>query len=108
MTPPTASGCARCWATSSRATPRSSAGSCTAATGGSPASTPQATAAVGQFHATLGGLLGAEGLADLMGGNALRFLGLLDDDGRPREGAAAARLRRFYGTAPLPAWLSRG
>ena len=69
---------------------------------------PDATAAVGQFRATLGGLLGAEGLADLMGGNALRFLGLLDDDGRPREGAAAVRLRRFYGTAPLPAWLSPG
>jgi predicted TIM-barrel fold metal-dependent hydrolase len=69
---------------------------------------PDAAAAVGQFHATLGGLFGADGLADLMGRNALRFLGLLDDDSRPRAGAAGARLRAFYGTAPLPAWLPPG
>ena len=69
---------------------------------------PDATAAIGQFHATLGGLFGADGLADLMGRNALRFLGLLDDDGRLRAGAAAARLRAFYGTSPLPAWLPTG
>jgi len=43
-----------------------------------------------------------------MGRNALRFLGLLDDDSRPRAGVAAARLRTFYGTAPLPAWLPPG
>ena len=66
---------------------------------------PDATAAVGQFRATLGGLLGPDGLADLMGRNALRFLGFLDDDGRLRAGAAAARLRRFYAGAPAPAWL---
>jgi predicted TIM-barrel fold metal-dependent hydrolase len=68
---------------------------------------PDATAAVGQFRATLGGLLGPDGLADLMGRNALRFLGFLDDDGRPRAGASAARLRRFYAGAPAPAWLPR-
>ena len=66
---------------------------------------PDATAAVGQFRATLAGLLGPDGLADLMGRNALRFLGFLDDDGRPRAGASAARLRRFYAGAPAPAWL---
>ena len=66
---------------------------------------PNATSAVDQFRATLGGLLGPGGLADLMGVNALRFLGLVDDDGRPRDGASAARLRRFYAGAPPPAWL---
>jgi len=66
---------------------------------------PDATAAVDQFRATLGGLLGPEGLADLMGRNALRFLGFLDDDGRPRAGAAAARLRRFYGGVSAPGWV---
>ena len=66
---------------------------------------PEASAAVGQFRATLGGLLGPDGLADLMGRNALRFLGFLDDDGRPRSGASSARLRRFYAGAPAPAWL---
>ncbi len=68
---------------------------------------PDATAAVGQFRATLGGQLGPDGLADLMGRNALRYLGFLDDDGRPRAGASAARLRRFYAGAPAPAWLPR-
>jgi predicted TIM-barrel fold metal-dependent hydrolase len=66
---------------------------------------PDATAAVTQFRATLGGLLGPDGLADLMGRNALRFLGFLDDEGRPRAGASARRLRRFYAAAPAPAWL---
>jgi len=42
-----------------------------------------------------------------MGRNALRFLGFLDDAGRPRAGAAAARLRRFYGRASWPPWLPR-
>ena len=69
---------------------------------------PDATAAVGQFRATLGGLLGPDGLADLMGRNALRFLGFVDDDGRARNGASAARLRRFYAGAMRPAWLPSG
>jgi predicted TIM-barrel fold metal-dependent hydrolase len=66
---------------------------------------PDAGVAVDRFRATLGGLLGPEGLADVMGRNALRFLGFLDDDGRPHGGVAAARLRRFYAGAPLPPWL---
>ncbi|HLK93627.1 MAG TPA: amidohydrolase family protein [Polyangia bacterium] len=69
---------------------------------------PDADAAVEQFRATLGGLLGPEGLADLMGRNALRFLGFLDDDGRPRNGAAAARLRKFYSGVTFPSWLPTG
>jgi predicted TIM-barrel fold metal-dependent hydrolase len=69
---------------------------------------PNAAAAVDKFRSTLGGQLGPEGLADLMGRNALRFLGLLDDDGRPRNGAAAARLRRLYAGRPRPVWLPPG
>jgi predicted TIM-barrel fold metal-dependent hydrolase len=69
---------------------------------------PDADAAIDEFRATLGGLLGADGLADLMGRNALRFLGFLDDDNRPRAGVAAARLRKFYAGAPLPVWLPPG
>lgn len=69
---------------------------------------PGATAAVEQFRATLGGLLGGDGLGDLMGRNALRFLGLLDEQGRARNGAAAARLRRFYAGARPPVWLPAG
>ncbi|HVZ88551.1 MAG TPA: amidohydrolase family protein [Polyangia bacterium] len=66
---------------------------------------PDALAAVERFRATLGDLLGPEGTVDLMGRNALRFLGLLDDQNHPRSGQAAARLRAFYGRAPAPAWL---
>jgi predicted TIM-barrel fold metal-dependent hydrolase len=69
---------------------------------------PDATLAFDRFRATLGGPLGPESLADVMGRNALRFLGFLDDDGRPRGGLAAARLRRFYAGAPLPSWLPPG
>jgi predicted TIM-barrel fold metal-dependent hydrolase len=66
---------------------------------------PDATLAVDRFRATLGGLLGPEGLADVMGRNALRFLGFLDDAGRPRVGLASRRLRTFYGGALTPSWL---
>jgi hypothetical protein len=42
-----------------------------------------------------------------MGTNALRFLGLLDDQGRkPPANRNRARLRRFYGALPQPAWLA--
>jgi predicted TIM-barrel fold metal-dependent hydrolase len=69
---------------------------------------PDATLAFDRFRATLGGLLGAEGMVDLMGGNALRFLGFRDESGPPHGGLAAARLRRFYAGAPLPPWLPQG
>jgi predicted TIM-barrel fold metal-dependent hydrolase len=45
-------------------------------------------------------------VADVMGRNALRFLGFLDEDDRPRAGRAARRLRAFYGDAPHPSWLA--
>jgi predicted TIM-barrel fold metal-dependent hydrolase len=68
---------------------------------------PDAEAAVGKFRSTFADLFSPEEVADLMGRNALRFLGFLDDAGRPRVGASAARLRRFYGRAPWPTWLPR-
>ena len=64
-------------------------------------------AAVAKFRSTFGILLPPDGVADVMGRNALRFLGLLDDAGRPRAGAAAGRLTRFYGGTPGPAWLPK-
>jgi predicted TIM-barrel fold metal-dependent hydrolase len=66
---------------------------------------PDATLAVTRFRATLAEVLAAEEVADVMGRNALRFLGLVDDTNRPRAGKTAARLRKFYGTAPPPPWL---
>jgi len=69
---------------------------------------PEAETAVEKFRATFARLLGAGAVGDVMGGNALRFLGFLDDAGQPRSGLAAARLRRFYAGAALPPWLPRG
>ena len=66
---------------------------------------PDAALAVDRFRSTLASLFSAEEIADVMGRNALRFLGFLDDANRPRAGRASARLRRFYGQAPLPPWL---
>ncbi len=67
---------------------------------------PGASRAVERFRSVLGALLSPDELADVMGRNALRFLGLLDDENRSRAGAAARRLRAFYGPAPRPAWLA--
>jgi predicted TIM-barrel fold metal-dependent hydrolase len=67
---------------------------------------PDAGRAVDRFRSVLGGLLAPEELADLMGRNALRFLGLLDEQNRPRSGAASRRLRAFYAGATRPAWLA--
>jgi predicted TIM-barrel fold metal-dependent hydrolase len=60
---------------------------------------------------TLAARLAPDEVADVMGRNALRFLGLLDDDNRPRAGRAARRLRRLYaaagpGAAAPPPWLA--
>jgi hypothetical protein len=46
-------------------------------------------------------------VADVMGRNALRFLGFLDDDNHPRDGRGARRLRDFYKQqqAAPPSWL---
>jgi predicted TIM-barrel fold metal-dependent hydrolase len=69
---------------------------------------PEAGKAAERFRAVLGEVLTPGELDDVMGRNALRFLGFLDDDNRPRSGKAAARLRRFYGGALAPAWLAPG
>jgi predicted TIM-barrel fold metal-dependent hydrolase len=67
---------------------------------------PGADDAVKRFIAKLTGKFGAALCADVMGTNALRFLGLLDDQGRkPPLGRNRARLRRTYGGIPQPAWL---
>lgn len=67
---------------------------------------PGAARAVDRFRSVLGAVLNPDELADVMGRNALRFLGLLDEQNRPRAGAAARRLRAFYGAAPRPLWLA--
>jgi predicted TIM-barrel fold metal-dependent hydrolase len=54
----------------------------------------------------LAGFLPPDQVADIMGRNALRFLGFLDEDNRPRPGRAATRLRRVYGPATAPPWLA--
>jgi predicted TIM-barrel fold metal-dependent hydrolase len=52
-------------------------------------------------------LFSPDEISDIMGRNALRFLGLLDDNNRPRSGRATARLRQFYADAQgvPPIWL---
>jgi len=69
---------------------------------------PDAARAVERFRSVLGEVFKPDELDDVMGRNALRFLGFLDDDNRPRAGKAAARLHRFYAGAPAPAWLAPG
>jgi predicted TIM-barrel fold metal-dependent hydrolase len=66
---------------------------------------PDAGLAADRFRSTLAKVLTPDEVDDVMGRNALRFLGLLDDANKPRSGKAAARLRKFYGGAPLPPWL---
>lgn len=66
---------------------------------------PFADRAVDRFQAVLSPALTPDERAGLMGRNALRFLGFLDEQDAPRPGAAARRLRGFYGAAPRPPWL---
>ena len=68
---------------------------------------PEAALAADRFRSTLANVLTRDEVDDVMGRNALRFLGLLDEANKPRSGKAAARLRRFYSSAgaPLPPWL---
>jgi predicted TIM-barrel fold metal-dependent hydrolase len=66
---------------------------------------PEAALAADRFRSTLANVLTPDEVDDVMGRNALRFLGLLDDGNKPRSGKAAARLRRFYAGTPLPPWL---
>jgi predicted TIM-barrel fold metal-dependent hydrolase len=62
--------------------------------------------ALGATRKVLAGVLSPDELVDVMGRNALRFLGFLDEDNRPRGGRAARRLRHLYGGSPAPAWLA--
>jgi hypothetical protein len=44
--------------------------------------------------------------SDLLGNNALRFLGLLDEDGqKDTANRNRSRLLAFYGALPRPRWL---
>ncbi len=66
---------------------------------------PRGETAVGAFQRFLGDCLGPARDA-IMGRNALRFLGFLDDDDRLAvTNRNQQRLRAFYGSEPLPAWL---
>jgi predicted TIM-barrel fold metal-dependent hydrolase len=68
---------------------------------------PGADDFVKQFTAKLTARFGAAVCADVMGTNALRFLGFLDEQGRkPAASRNRARLRRFYGALPQPVWLT--
>ncbi len=66
---------------------------------------PRGETAVGAFQRFLGECLGPARDA-IMGRNALRFLGFLDDDDRLAiANRNQQRLRAFYGSEPLPPWL---
>jgi predicted TIM-barrel fold metal-dependent hydrolase len=68
---------------------------------------PGAATAVAVFQRRLEDWLGPGGRDAVMGRNALRFLGLLDQDDRLALGNRNhQRLRAFYGAAPPPAWLA--
>jgi predicted TIM-barrel fold metal-dependent hydrolase len=60
---------------------------------------------VTQFNAKLGKRFGDVVRADIMGTNALRFLGFAGDATARRN---RARLRACYGAQPLPSWLTAG
>jgi predicted TIM-barrel fold metal-dependent hydrolase len=50
---------------------------------------------------------GTQARDDFLGRNALRWLGLVDEDGEPDpKNANRQRLLDFYGTRPLPSWLA--
>jgi hypothetical protein len=69
---------------------------------------PGGASSVEAMRTALGARFRPDEVADIMGRNALRFLGFLDDANRPRAGRSARRLRRLYGSAaaPAPAWLA--
>ena len=67
---------------------------------------PGGAAMVEAFEARLESWLGAPAREAIMGRNALRFLGLLDDDDRLLLGNRnRLRLRGFLGGGPAPPWL---
>jgi predicted TIM-barrel fold metal-dependent hydrolase len=61
---------------------------------------------VDAYHQVFQDRFGAAVRTDVMGGNALRFLGLLDDGGRPADTPSRRRLLAFYDAEPLPSWLA--
>jgi hypothetical protein len=67
---------------------------------------PKGETAVDAFQRFVTTWMGPEALDAVMGRNALRFLGFLDEDARlaPSHGNAQ-RLRAFYGSETRPAWL---
>jgi predicted TIM-barrel fold metal-dependent hydrolase len=68
---------------------------------------PGAESTVAMFARHLEGWLGAPARDDVMGRNALRFLGFLDEDSRLALGNRnRERLRAFYGADTPPAWLA--
>jgi hypothetical protein len=64
-------------------------------------------AMVETYETRLESWLGAGARGAIMGRNALRFLGFLDEEDRLARATNrnAERLRAFYGDAPLPPWL---
>jgi len=59
------------------------------------------------FEGRLEAWLGAQARAAILGRNALRFLGFLDDDDRlATANRNAQRLRAFHAGEPLPPWLA--
>jgi predicted TIM-barrel fold metal-dependent hydrolase len=68
---------------------------------------PGGAGMVEAFEGRLDAWLGAPARAAIMGRNALRFLGFLDEDDRlAPHNRSPERLRAFYGDQPVPAWLA--
>ena len=67
---------------------------------------PGAETAVEAFERRLESWLGSRAREAIMGRNALRFLGFIDEDDRLAQGNRNhQRLRNFYAAETLPAWL---
>ena len=67
---------------------------------------PGAESAVEAFERRLESWLGPRAREAIMGRNALRFLGFIDDDDRLAPGNGNhQRLRSFYAAETLPTWL---
>jgi predicted TIM-barrel fold metal-dependent hydrolase len=61
---------------------------------------------VDAYHQVFEDRFGADVRQDVMGNNALRFLGLVDDRGQSVDSPSRRRLRGFYDAEPLPGWLA--
>lgn len=61
---------------------------------------------VDAYHQVFEQRFGADVRKDVMGNNALGFLGLLDAAGRPTDSPSRRRLRAFYDAQPVPGWLA--